>query len=80
LPQQLQIGAAIRIAGENHLPGIAALRNMMGNVSDNHTGQASHLQKISEITQLVTGTASFWWEPDLDIPILDGKMGNVPSV
>jgi len=30
------------------LPGIAALRNMMGNVYDNYARQSSHSQKISE--------------------------------
>lgn len=48
LPQQLDISAAIRVIAQNHLPGIAALRNMMGNVSNDDTRQSSHAQKISE--------------------------------
>jgi len=48
LPQQLQVSDAIRVVRQNHLPGIAALRNMMGNVCDNHARQSSHGQKISE--------------------------------
>lgn len=35
LAQQLQISAAVRFVGKNYLPGIAALRNMMGNIQYN---------------------------------------------
>ncbi|MHB8217892.1 MAG: hypothetical protein ACYDDS_17610 [Candidatus Sulfotelmatobacter sp.] len=48
MPQQLKIGAAIRIIAQNRLPAIATLRNMMCNVSNDDTRQSSHAQKISE--------------------------------
>lgn len=38
LAQQLQVGGAIGVAGENDLSRISALRHMMQNVRDHHTG------------------------------------------
>ena len=52
LPQQLQIGEAIGIAGENDLSGIATLRNMMGNIHRDHARKSSHNEKISEVWYL----------------------------
>ena len=48
LPQQLKIGDAICIAGEDDLSGIAALRNMMGNVDDHDAGQPSHKKNLTD--------------------------------
>src|SRR5712671_2693886 len=33
LPQQLEVGNAIAVAGQNYLPGVPTLRNMMGNIN-----------------------------------------------
>jgi hypothetical protein len=41
------------------LPGIAALRNMMGDVSDDHARKSSHAQKLSERKRSVIGVARF---------------------
>lgn len=42
LTEEFQIGEAIGVAGEDRLPGVAALRNMMRNVGHYHARQASH--------------------------------------
>jgi hypothetical protein len=39
------------------LPGIAALRNMMGDAGDDYARKSSHAQKLSERTRSVTGVA-----------------------
>ena len=46
--EQVEIGGAIGVAGENDLSSIAALRNMMRKVYDDDARQAGHLEKISE--------------------------------
>jgi len=48
VPEELEVSAAVRVIGQNYLPGIPPLRNMMGNVSNDDAGQSSHAQKISE--------------------------------
>ena len=42
LAEQLQIGNAVALVGENYLASISALRNMMRNVDDHHAGKTSH--------------------------------------
>ena len=40
--QQLKVSDAIGIAGEDNLPRVSPLRNMMSNVGDYDTRQSSH--------------------------------------
>ena len=40
LPQQLDVGDAIAVAGQNYLPGIPTLRNMMGNINHDNASEA----------------------------------------
>ena len=47
LPQQFEIGDAIRILREDHLLGVTTLGNMMGNVDHYHAGQPCHVLKRS---------------------------------
>ncbi len=47
LAQQFEIRDAVSVVGQNHLPRIATLRNMMGTVDDNDARQSSHPKKIS---------------------------------
>jgi hypothetical protein len=56
-PQQVQIGSAIIVAGENHLPGVTALSNMMGSISHDHAGETGHGHKISERDSIQGGRA-----------------------
>ena len=42
LLQQLKVSDAIGIAGEDNLPRVSPLRNMMSNVGDYDTRQSSH--------------------------------------
>jgi hypothetical protein len=42
LPQQLEVSEAILVVCQNHLAGVAALRNVMGDARDDDAGQASH--------------------------------------
>jgi hypothetical protein len=51
LSQQLKVGDAVRIAGENYLSRISPLRNMMRNVDDHDTRQSSHRKKITGMTR-----------------------------
>jgi hypothetical protein len=50
-PQKLKIGDAIGIAGENDLPGIPPLRNMMGYADNHDARQPCHSMKITEQTR-----------------------------
>jgi hypothetical protein len=52
LPQQVQVRDAISVVRQDYLPGVAALRNVMGNVDDPYARKTSHLQKISEMTKV----------------------------
>jgi len=38
----------ITVAGQDDLPGVTALSNMMGNISHDDTGEAGHGLKVSE--------------------------------
>jgi hypothetical protein len=81
LPQQLQVGDAVRIVCHNHLAGVAALRNVVGDIYDDHVRQASHSQKIAEIIRSVSRDRTFL--PGDGLPhsrIGRRKLGNVPSV
>jgi hypothetical protein len=51
LVEQFEISGAVGVAGQNDLPGVAPLRNMMRDVDDNNTRQAGHLRKISDGNQ-----------------------------
>jgi hypothetical protein len=42
------IGKAVGVGVEDHLPGIAALSNMMRNVDDYDPRQTSHSDKVSD--------------------------------
>lgn len=43
--QQLEVSEAVGVAGEAHLSGISALRNMMWNVDHDDKRQTSHAQR-----------------------------------
>ena len=42
LAEQLQIGEAVGVVGQDDLPSVAALRNMVRNVNDNDARESSH--------------------------------------
>ena len=46
--QQSQVSQPIGIAGENDLPGISSLRNMMGNIHRDNAWESSHSKNVSE--------------------------------
>jgi len=48
LPQQLEVGNAIAVAGQYYLPRVPTLRNMMGNINHDNAGEAGHGLKLSE--------------------------------
>src|SRR4029077_10693800 len=48
-----QISHAVAVAGQDYLPGVAALGNMMGNVGHDNASEAGHGRKVSEGTGLV---------------------------
>src|SRR5437773_12458030 len=54
-PQQLKVSDAVRIAGQNHLSRIPALRNMMRNADDHDTRQPSHKKKLTGMTRSAHG-------------------------
>jgi hypothetical protein len=70
LAQQLKVSDAIRIAGENHLSSIPALRNMMGDVNDHNPRQSSHTKKISE---KIWSADNIWTEFAFVIPRSGGN-------
>ena len=47
LPEQLQIGDTVGVIGQDYLPRVATLRNMMGDVNDHDARQAGHVRKPS---------------------------------
>jgi hypothetical protein len=53
LTQQRHVSQSVRIGGEDDLAGIAALRNMMGNIHRDYTREASHDPKISEMSTAI---------------------------
>jgi hypothetical protein len=78
LAQQLKIGDAIVVAGEDDLSGIAALRNMMGNIDDHDAGQPSHRKKLNrEDSAVDNGWLSFSVR---EFQIWRKQPGYVPSV
>jgi len=48
LPEQIQIHQALAIASQDELPGIAALRHVVGNVNRSNTDHPRHHYKLSE--------------------------------
>ena len=48
LPQQLQIDEPVGIMNKNGLAGVAALGNMVGEINDHHSRQASHRENVPE--------------------------------
>jgi hypothetical protein len=59
LAQQLEVSDVVRFVGQNYLPGITALRNVMGNIDHNDARQSSHCEKISETIHLRLNGSSF---------------------
>ena len=66
LSQQLKVGDAIGIAGENDLSRIATLRNMVSNAGDHDTRESSHSKKLTEMIgrRMMDGLSEAWWFPD----------------
>src|ERR1700678_3763939 len=73
LPQQVQVRDAISVVRQDYLAGVAALRNVVGDIYDDHARQASHSQKIAEIIRSVSGSYVFarrwppafpYWSPE----------------
>lgn len=48
VPQQLQISHTIGVAGQNYLPSVPTLSNMMGDINHDNAGEAGHVLKVSE--------------------------------
>ena len=46
-PQQIEIHCPVGVVGENELPGIPTLGNVMGYVDNDDTSQASHIRQSS---------------------------------
>ena len=46
--QKLQVHQALTVGGKEELPGVAALGDVVRNIYDYDTSEASHLLKISE--------------------------------
>jgi hypothetical protein len=42
------VGDAIAVAGQNYLPGVPTLSNMMSDVNHDNAGEAGHWLKLSE--------------------------------
>jgi hypothetical protein len=81
LPQQLKVGDTVGVVGQNYLPGVPPLRNMMGNVNHDDAREAGHSQKISERTRTWQDSQQFLDRGNrLHSHIGLEKMGTVPSV
>ena len=59
LLQQVEIGDAIRIAREDDLSRIAALRNVVRNIGDHDTRQSSHSKNLTE--KILRRTMDCWF-------------------
>src|SRR5947209_12972179 len=48
LSEQRKIGDTVAVAGNNKLPGVATLRNMMRNIDDDNPSEPAHVSNVSD--------------------------------
>src|SRR5258706_12803703 len=53
----VEVGDTIAVAGQNYLPGVPTLSNMMGNVNNHNAIEAGHGLKVSERIESAAETA-----------------------
>ena len=75
LPQQRQIRESVRVAGENNLPSIAPLRNMMRNVNGYDARKPTHDANVSEQVGGLTLAIGLEWIFQSEIPNMGGENG-----
>jgi len=81
LPQQLEVGNAVGIVGQDDLPRVAALGHMVGNVNDDHARQSSHPRKISERIRFAARRRPIFASPfGSHFPDRAQQLGSLPSV
>ena len=79
LPQQLEVGDAVGVVGQNDLPGVSALGNMMSNVNHDDASEAGHGQKNSRKDRIGGRiSAPSQARKSSPFPTLGGKNGERP--
>ena len=79
-PDQIEVGNAVAVVGQNYLPGVTPLRNMMGNINHNDASEAGHCQKNNRKDRFAAGLPRDPLDSNLLHSQIGRTMGDVPSV